>query len=178
LHACNIDGLGSLKEELLRMSVPVVGRELHSVSGATQFQPYGKNDSECNYSISRSELNKFLLDQAEIHGVTIHFGSELKNIVWDGADQVELFMSQQTGADGESELSLKPDAVIGADGAGSKLRGAMQDHGKTSFTKVMCVQADRDGSFTGTFYTDMEGGDHSFEELDSAEKVGAVHRMR
>ena len=34
------------------------GRIIHTSNGKTVFQRYGKDDSECNYSISRYELNK------------------------------------------------------------------------------------------------------------------------
>ena len=52
LRACDSIG-GGLKEEILSLAVPVVGRVLHQQDGSVQFQRYGKDDSECNYSISR-----------------------------------------------------------------------------------------------------------------------------
>ncbi len=35
------------------------------ISNTHQSQPYGKDSTECNYSISRFELNKFLINKAE-----------------------------------------------------------------------------------------------------------------
>ena len=40
---------------------PVIGRMMHSKSGDQVFQPYGKNETECNYSVSRGDLNKLLM---------------------------------------------------------------------------------------------------------------------
>lgn len=52
LRACDMIG-GGLREELLQLAVPVIGRVLHQLDGSVQFQRYGKDDTECNYSISR-----------------------------------------------------------------------------------------------------------------------------
>ena len=41
---------------------------MHSKKGELTFQPYGRN-TECNYSISRGGLNRFLLDQVEELGI-------------------------------------------------------------------------------------------------------------
>jgi kynurenine 3-monooxygenase len=51
--------MAGLLEEAIKLSVPILGRMMHSKMGETQFQPYGNSD-ECNFSISRSDLNKFL----------------------------------------------------------------------------------------------------------------------
>jgi kynurenine 3-monooxygenase len=45
---------GGLREELLSLAVRVIGRMIHQSDGSVQFQRYGKDDNECNYSISRS----------------------------------------------------------------------------------------------------------------------------
>lgn len=52
LRACDAIGDG-LREEILSLAVAVTGRVLHQQDGTVQFQRYGKDDSECNYSISR-----------------------------------------------------------------------------------------------------------------------------
>lgn len=44
---------GGLREELLSLAVRVTGRMIHQIDGSVQFQRYGKDDTECNYSISR-----------------------------------------------------------------------------------------------------------------------------
>jgi hypothetical protein len=53
LRACDAIG-GGLREELLEaLAVRVTGRVLHQSDGSEQFQRYGKDDIECNYSINR-----------------------------------------------------------------------------------------------------------------------------
>ena len=69
--------LVGLREAVLHLTVPVLGRMMHDGDGRLTYQPYGKDDSECNYSVSRGSLNEFLLDAAERHGCEIHFGHEL-----------------------------------------------------------------------------------------------------
>ena len=63
LRAVNLLG-PALMKEVMQLCKPVMGRTLHQPDGQIQYQPYGKDESECNYSISRFELNKFLLDKA------------------------------------------------------------------------------------------------------------------
>ena len=62
------------------MSVKVSGRVLHQQGEeeSTVFQKYGR-DENCNYSISRYELNCFLLKECEAAGVRILFGHALKS---------------------------------------------------------------------------------------------------
>jgi kynurenine 3-monooxygenase len=70
---------GGLKDEMLELAVPVTGRIMHQTNGTEVFQPYGKDDSEHNHSISRLGLNQFLLDKAEQAGVKVHFEIEVKD---------------------------------------------------------------------------------------------------
>src|SRR5207248_3643797 len=65
LHALSLVGL---EEEVLRISIPMKGRMVHAVDGSTTLQPYGRDDSECIHSVSRSELNRILLTAAEATG--------------------------------------------------------------------------------------------------------------
>jgi kynurenine 3-monooxygenase len=60
LRACDAIG-GGLREELLSLAVAVVGRVIHQQDGSVQFQRYGKDDTECNYSISRCYWTRLLL---------------------------------------------------------------------------------------------------------------------
>ena len=59
--------------------MPVSGRMMHSVSGELTYQPYG-GDGDVNYSISRTELNRFLIDEAEKLGVTFLFSTSVTQI--------------------------------------------------------------------------------------------------
>ena len=44
--------------------VQVTHRTIHQTSGEIMFQRYGKDDTEYNNSISRYELNKYLIHKA------------------------------------------------------------------------------------------------------------------
>src|SRR5258708_27858013 len=62
-----------LWNEMRRIVVPVQGRMMHSTSSELTFQPYGKDEAEVIYSISRAELNIALMNAAEAQGVKIVF---------------------------------------------------------------------------------------------------------
>src|SRR5262245_21533614 len=63
-----------LAEEVLRRAVPMRGRMIHHADGALAFQPYGKDDSQVLYSVSRGELNRQLVEAAARHpGVEMAF---------------------------------------------------------------------------------------------------------
>ncbi|WP_222615294.1 FAD-dependent oxidoreductase [Persicimonas caeni] len=185
-----------LREKVLEITVPVLGRMMHSVDGELAYQPYGKDDSECNYSVSRGELNKFLLDAAEEMGITIHFEKTCT-----GAD----FDTSQLHFEGSDPVDAG--VIFGADGAPSAVRKALVEAGAVDDSVEMLEYgykelifpaadggepamaghalhiwprgdhflmglANLDGSFTGTIYLPWKG-EHGFEELDSVEKVRA-----
>src|ERR1039458_5240217 len=64
--------LAGLKSEMEALAIPMYGRYLHQADGSTAFQPYSKNN-EAIFSISRGDLNRKLMTQAEQHGVKIFF---------------------------------------------------------------------------------------------------------
>ncbi|MFY8036796.1 MAG: FAD-dependent oxidoreductase [Cyclobacteriaceae bacterium] len=107
-----------LAEELKKEAIPMHGRMIHDLQGNLQFQAYGKEGQYIN-SISRSGLNKVLMTAAENAGVTFQFEKRITNVNFattelsiQGADQ----KIQQTSFD----------QVIGADGAFSAVRHALQ----------------------------------------------------
>ncbi len=59
-----------LLSSILKLCTPVYGRTLHLLNGETAYQAYGPDESYCNYSISRSELNIELMNAAEALGGT------------------------------------------------------------------------------------------------------------
>ncbi len=115
LTSRGLNGLqaAGLLEEAIALSVPVLGRMIHARGGDLTFQPYGKDD-ECNFSISRAELNKFLLDAAEKAGAQIHFEHSLENID---------FEKKNLQFEHHAEVVNQPyDLLFGTDGAGSRVR--------------------------------------------------------
>src|SRR4030081_261593 len=81
IHALAEAGLWDAMSQII---IPMKGRMMHSVTGELTFQPYGKDEAEVIYSISRAALNIALMNAAEAQGVAIHFdqrciGYELKS---------------------------------------------------------------------------------------------------
>src|ERR1700689_2803628 len=70
IHALAEAGLWNDKRGTV---IPMKGRMMQSAAKEPTFQPYGKNESEVIYSVSRAELGIALLDAAESKGVTIRF---------------------------------------------------------------------------------------------------------
>lgn len=102
-------------EKVKGITVPVTGRMMHSTSAELTYQAYGRDESECNYSISRAELNKLLMTEAEALGVKIHFSNEVQD--------VNLESKQIVLASGEQ---VEYDLLFGTDGGGSNVRKAIQ----------------------------------------------------
>lgn len=118
IHALRRVGL---ETAVRRLTVPVMGRMVHAADGRLAFQPYGRDDTECNHSVSRAELNAFLLDAAERAGARLRFGSRLVAAEL-GAGPCRLRLKDETlGAEREVETPV----VIGADGAGSVVRSEL-----------------------------------------------------
>lgn len=119
--AISVRGLHALKqvglhEEALKIAIPMHGRMVHPLTGATNLQSYSPDRSECIYSISRSGLNGLLLDAAERSGrVRIHFGEKV-----DGVDLDRRTFTIQ----GETKSY---DLLFGTDGSSSVIRDAISE---------------------------------------------------
>ncbi len=108
-----------LWEPVKAMSVTVRGRSLHAADGTRAFQPYGRDDSEVNYSVSRGELNRFLVETAEKEGARFLFSQRFAG----RRDGLWRFETPQGDA-----YSSHP-TIIGTDGAGSQVRAEMERTG-------------------------------------------------
>jgi kynurenine 3-monooxygenase len=185
---------GLLKQAIL-LSVPIFGRMIHSKNGETAFQAYGSTD-ECNFSISRSELNKFLLNSADQEGAKIHFEQQILDADFE---KKEVLL-------GSEKISY--DLLFGTDGAGSQVRQLLakkypdqfQEHTEwldadykelsmpaTSAgnyqlqanalhiwprgSHMMMALANLDGSFTMTLYMPKQSGAVSFANMNSAAEI-------
>ncbi len=188
-----------LRDAALALSVPVSGRMIHPREGQPTFQPYG-TETECNYSISRSGLNAFLLEAAERAGAELHFEHTL-----EGLEPETGTLGFQT-PNGERNRSF--DVVFGADGAGSTVRRLLVRYAPAAFAesvdwleadykelqiplrhgkpvldknalhiwprgnRMMMALANQDGSFTVTLYLPKQG-DVSFLSLQSPDQLQA-----
>lgn len=203
LHALELVGL---QERVLKCTVPVLGRMIHTMDGALTYQPYGKNDSECNYSVSRTELNSVLLDAAQEHGVRIRFAHEL---IHCNVDQGLLTIKDLSK---DAEYTHHTPLVFGADGAPSRVRRALMESSQNAIEHVEMLPdgykelrfapgeendyvmaghalhiwprgehmlmglANQDKSFTGTLYMIHEGEDPSFAMLQNMKDVRRLFR--
>ena len=112
LHALRQAGADA---EVMKQAVMMRGRYVHPLHGQPGLQRYGRDDSEVIWSINRGELNIVLLDIAESHGARLHFDQRLV--------RVDFAAGTATFAGNGSERTLPFRALVGADGAGSTLRG-------------------------------------------------------
>ena len=186
-----------LADVIKQTAVRMHGRMMHDLQGKLTFQPYGKQGQFIN-SVSRGDLNKALMTEAEKLGVEFHFEQRV--------EKVNLINTVLTTADSrQSIVDQKFDIIIGSDGAFSAVRSALQftdrfdyaqdyiDHGykelyipagaegsfqleknalhiwpRESF--MMIALPNQDGSFTCTLFFPFEGS-VSFDKLKTNKDI-------
>lgn len=124
--ALSIRGIHALREvgladEVLSASILMRGRMIHPRNGSLTFQPYGKDDTEALHSVSRGGLNRLLVEAAgRLPCVQLFFNHRCSGVgPRDGAVE---FLDETTDA----PCRAAAEAIIGADGAYSAVRGWMQ----------------------------------------------------
>lgn len=191
--------VGLEKRVLEEMAIPMYGRVMHDKEGNLSHQPYGKEGQAIN-SVSRAGLNMLLMDEAEKHGVELHFSQACDSVNLEDATAV--FRNRE----GEQK-EVKSDLLFGADGAFSAVRGVMQKTDRFSYSQeyidhgykeleipagpngeflleknalhiwprgnyMLIALPNPDASFTCTLFFPMDG-DPSFASLDSVAKARA-----
>jgi len=111
-----LDEVG-MAEHVKRIAVPMHSRAIHDVNGNIKFQPYGKEGEFIN-SISRGGLTHVLIKKAEEAGVEFFFSRRCTH--------VDLEKTTLTFSSGNTTFEKSFDMILGADGAYSSIRGAMQ----------------------------------------------------
>jgi kynurenine 3-monooxygenase len=183
-------------DDIKKIVVPVTGRMMHSLEGDLTYQPYGRDESECNYSVSRALLNITLLNKAEDAGVKIFFSHELESLDPDNGmarfSGKEVRFDRFFGADGAGSITRKellrlmPEAKESVDFISSDykelLMPATSDGDYPIEKKALHIWPrgnhflmalpNLDGSFTMTMYLPKTGED-SFEKLKTKEDVTA-----
>lgn len=203
--ALSARGIYALREvdvldDIMQQAIAMRGRMIHAVDGTLYFLPYGKDDSEVIYSISRGGLNMALLSAAERqHGVRIHFNEQCTH--YDVRTGTTTFQN----ADSNATKTIETSVVIGTDGSASAIRTAMLsvprfnfsqhylDHGYKELTippdagggfqiekhalhiwprgqYMLIALPNPDGSFTCTLFLPFEG-ELSFENLQNEQAV-------
>ena len=114
-----------LDQQVLAGALPMRGRMVHPLGGGTNFQPYSLDGDRAINSIGRGALNDALLDAAAATpGVTVHFDHPLTEL------------DPETGTLGfAGGGQAKADIVLGADGAGSAMRGLLHAYAGEQFTE-------------------------------------------
>jgi kynurenine 3-monooxygenase len=116
IHALAEAGLWDVMNQII---IPMKGRMMHSVTGELTFQPYGKDDAEVIYSMSRAALNIALMNAAEAKGVSIHFQQRCTG--FDVKTGIVRLRHEETA----EETTIQSEVVIGCDGSASAIRTEM-----------------------------------------------------
>ena len=111
--------LADAEAPVMAQAVMMRGRMVHPLHGEVNLQRYGRDDSEVIWSVHRGELNLTLLNLAEQAGAKLHFDRRLDHVDFDS--RIAHFVDDRDG--GMHAVSFR--ALIGSDGAGSALRGAI-----------------------------------------------------
>ncbi len=115
-----LDAVG-IRDIIMKNVVPMRGRIMHDKSGKTSFHPYSVVPGEAINSVCRGELNIELIKAADAHeNVEFHFEQPIVDIDF-ASGHIKIDDEDSNGT-----RSLGFDLIVGADGAFSTVRGAMQ----------------------------------------------------
>jgi kynurenine 3-monooxygenase len=134
-------------DELKKVAIPMHGRMMHDVKGNLTFQPYGKEGQFIN-SISRSNLNIVLMNEAEKQGANIFFEHRCANVDFDNT---KLTLQTATGT-----TTKQFDMIVGADGAFSAVRWAMQITDRFNFSQHYIEHGYKELEIPPSAGTDLE----------------------
>jgi kynurenine 3-monooxygenase len=143
-----LDKVG-LSDEIKKISIPMFGRMIHAVNGDLSFQAYGKED-QAIYSVSRSELNKRLIELADNQeNINFFFNHKCIDV---NLDTCELMFQDRLS---NKFSTAKADAVIATDGAFSAIRNKMQKTDRFNYSqmylehgyKELTIPPDENGNF-------------------------------
>lgn len=124
-------GKVGLAEKALSQTIPMRGRLVHDLSGATNFLPYSNKSSEFIRSISRPGLNRMLLEEASLHpNIELHFDVSVEEI-----NQEEKTIVVLNAQNRPSKFTF--DLLFGTDGAGSSVRKSLGFESEKLFSSKM-----------------------------------------
>ena len=110
-----------LTDVIMKDAIRMGGRMIHLVAGSGGFQPYSSDPTRAINSVSRSVLNLGLLDAAAAEAnVRVAFDQRSTTIDFDKREAT--FINDRTG----ETRTISADLIVGADGAFSAVRAAMQ----------------------------------------------------
>jgi len=121
-------GRAGLADAVRRVSLPMKGRRIHTLDGRVTFQPYGTGAADAIHSVSRSGLNRVLLEGARaIPGVEVFFRHRCIAVDLDTGEA----RFETPGATVVSGAGV----VVGADGAFSVVRREMLKGDRFEFSQ-------------------------------------------
>jgi kynurenine 3-monooxygenase len=204
IHALREAGVWDTIASIL---IPMRGRTMHSVTGDLTFMPYGKDETEFINSVSRAELNIALMNAAETADVKIHFnerctGFDLRSAAVHlrnedtGAESV-VDSKIVIGTDGtasavRTEMHKLPrfnfsqqyldygykELTIPAGSAGQHVLETHALHIWPRGTFMLIALPNIDGTFGCILFLPFEGGDISFEALDTEAKIRSFFEVQ
>lgn len=111
-----------LDARVMAEALPMRGRMIHPVDGEPQFQAYSAAGDRAINSISRGALNNALLTEAAaLPGVQVAFDHRLVDL--------DPGTGEMTFETPQGKVTATAPVVLGADGAGSAVRGQLLGHG-------------------------------------------------
>ena len=196
-----------MMDRIRPLLIPMRGRMIHSTSGEMQLQPYGQRQNEVIFSVSRSELNRALIEEASRHPrVRLRFRHTCLATLPE-SDALR-FRDEATGE--ECNIPLAP--TFATDGAGSAVRAslaraglitaredrldhdykeltipaapggrhAMEPHALHIWPRggfMLIALPNSDGSFTATLFLARSGRD-GFDSLTGPDRVQALFQSQ
>jgi kynurenine 3-monooxygenase len=193
--------LAGVLDRAMPLAIPMRGRMVHEHDGGTDLQMYGVRPEEVIYSVSRSELNRELIEAAAaLPGVSFQFGQLCIGFAHE--KNVPEFRDEASGR--IHHAATQP--TIATDGAGSAMRDALLEREVASVREeelehdykeltiparagkhvmdpnalhiwprggfMLIALPNRDGTFTATLFLARHGA-NSFDELHDPGAVEA-----
>ncbi|MGH8326461.1 MAG: FAD-dependent oxidoreductase [Steroidobacteraceae bacterium] len=107
-------------ERIRPLLIPMRGRMVHSASGETQLQLYGQSQDEVIYSVSRSELNRILVEEAARHP-RVHL--QFRHTCLAALPEAGVLRLRDENTGSERDVPITP--TFATDGAGSAVRSSL-----------------------------------------------------
>ncbi len=137
-----------IADDIRSVGIPMYGRMIHDRAGKLTYQPYGK-EGQAIFSVSRGGLNRALLELADAYSnVRYHFEHVCEE--YDLSSGKLRFSLPEGGS-----VEMRPDLVLGTDGAFSAVRMSMMKRPGFDFSqtylehgyKELTIPAGPNGSF-------------------------------
>ena len=136
-----------IEDRVMEISIPMPKRIMHDLEGELTDQYYG-NEDQAIYSVPRGELNVLLMNLAEEKGAQIFFNHKCVDVNTEYAELT--LINDKEG----SEINIKCDLIVAADGAFSAVRDKMSRQDRFQFSqyyiehgyKELLIPANNDGS--------------------------------